>query len=422
MSYKKTVIGLIPDTWDICDISEVSKVIDSLHQTPTYSDNGIPMVRVTDIKEDGLCLKNCYKVSDEVYKLFTKNHVPKSGDILISRVGTYGVFSYVKSKDRFCLGQNTAIISPKINCRFLFYNLINDKTKQQIDNFAVGSTQKTISLKNIKTIKIPVCSEAEQKAIADTLSYLDDKIELNNRINKNLEKMAQAIFKSWFVDFEPFQEGEFEDSELGRIPKGWRVVEFSKMSTVQNGYAFKSSDYQADGCKMIRTTNIGTDGFVDNIDLINLPYNFLTDAKYENFRFELFDTVLVMVGASVGKIGLITEKNIPSLQNQNMWRFRPILKNVSPIYIHYTVKLINDRVKNWSSGSARDFYRKDSFQRAKCLFPSEEVLKKFTQLVESIFSLISLNLMKNENLKDIRDTILPKLMSGEIRVPIEEVQ
>jgi len=99
----------------------------------------------------------------------------------------------------------------------------SDKHKYQIDSLAVGSTQKTISLKNIKAIKIPVCNESEQKAIAATLSCLDDKIELNNRINKTLEEMAQAIFKSWFVDFEPFQDGEFEDSELGRIPKGWRV-------------------------------------------------------------------------------------------------------------------------------------------------------------------------------------------------------
>ena len=68
--------------------------------------------------------------------------------------------------------------------------------------------------------------------------------------------MAQAIFKSWFVDFEPFQDGEFEESELGMIPKGWRVVELSEISTVQNGFAFKSSDYQESGCNMIRTTNI----------------------------------------------------------------------------------------------------------------------------------------------------------------------
>ena len=163
MSFKETVIGLIPSTWDICDISEVSNVIDSLHQTPTYSDAGIPMVRVTDVKEEGLLLKNCYKVSDEVYELFTKNHIPKLGDIVISRVGTYGVFSNVKTTEKFCLGQNTAIISPtKINSKYLFYNLFNKKTKQQIDNFAVGSTQKTISLKNIKTIKIPVCKKIEQ--------------------------------------------------------------------------------------------------------------------------------------------------------------------------------------------------------------------------------------------------------------------
>lgn len=345
------------------------------------------------------------------------------GQTLISNIRPYFKKIWQATIDGGCSADVLVFdIIDDIDKKYFFYYLSQDHFFEYVMAGAKGTKMPRGDKQQILKYSFRYPKKDEQKAIAATLSCLDDKIELNNQINKNLEEMAQAIFKSWFVDFEPFQDGEFEDSELGRIPKRWRVLEFSEMSTVQNGYAFKSTDYQADGCKLIRTTNIGTDGFVDNVDLVNLPYNFLSDTKYENFKFEPFDTVLVMVGASVGKIGLITEKNVPSLQNQNMWRFRPILNNVSPIYIYYTVKLINDRVKNWSSGSAREFYRKDSFQRAMCLYPREEVLMEFKKLVDPIFGLISINLLKNENLKDIRDSLLPKLMSSEIQVPIKEVK
>ena len=92
-----------------------------------------------------------------------------------------------------------------------------------------------VTVQDLKSFEVRVPPKSEQKSIADTLSSLDDKIELNKRINKNLEEMAQALFKSWFVDFEPFQDGEFEDSELGRIPKGWRVGTIPDLGDVVGG-------------------------------------------------------------------------------------------------------------------------------------------------------------------------------------------
>ena len=305
--------------------------------------------------------------------------------------------------------------------KYFLYYLLRYSIKD-IQSNTHGSVFDTITRETFNVLDVSLPSLSEQKAIADVLSCLDDKIELNDRINKTLEEIAQAIFKSWFVDFEPFQDGGFEDSELGRIPKGWRIVELLEISTVQNGYAFKSTDYQENGCNMIRTTNIGSDGFVDNIDLVNLPFTFLMDTKYKNFRFSNLDTVLVMVGANVGKIGIITEKNIPALQNQNMWRFRPTHEGISTIYIHYYARLINERVRNWSSGSARDFYRKDSFQKVKCIYPTDDVMDNFQKTTQGIYNKISLNLIENEALTTIRNILLPKLMSGEIRVPLEEIK
>ncbi len=134
-----------------------------------------------------------------------------------------------------------------------------------------------------------------------------------------------------------------------------------------------------------------------------------------------------MVGASVGKIGLITKKNIPSLQNQNMWRFRPKKDNISVLYVHYYTKLINDSVRSWSNGSAREFYRKDIFKKAPCFLPTDSIMSDFNLKTLHLFKKISNNLEENEKLAELRDTLLPKLLSGEIRIPeakklVEEIE
>ncbi len=167
-------------------LTDIANVVDSLHQTPKYSDDGIPMVRVTDIKGGRLSLKGCLKVNEEVYKKFTSNHVPTYGDIVISRVGTYGNFSFVSMNEPFCLGQNTAILSPKINADFLYYYLISPYVKNQIEQKVVGSTQKTLSLKNIRELEIPDIDEKTQEKIAGVLKSFDEKIEINAEINDNL--------------------------------------------------------------------------------------------------------------------------------------------------------------------------------------------------------------------------------------------
>jgi type I restriction enzyme S subunit len=219
-------------------LDEIALIIDSLHKTPTYSESGFPMIRVTDVKGGFLNLENTLRVDESIFIEFTRRYRPKRGDIVFSRVGSYGNASYVNINEPFCLGQNTALISPKVNSRFLHYALQSPPVRSQIENTVVGSTQKTISLANISALRIPVPSTLEMEQVANILGALDDKIELNRRMNHTLEGMARALFKSWFVDFDPVRaklEGRsttlppdldalfpdsFEDSELGKIPAG----------------------------------------------------------------------------------------------------------------------------------------------------------------------------------------------------------
>ena len=387
-------------------------------------------VSVSEVSEDNyISTENMLPNKSGVTKssgLPTVGSVTKysAGNVLVSNIRPYFRKIWYADRDGGC--SNDVLVfdindSKTLDSKFLFYCLSNDVFFDYVMAGSKGTKMPRGDKGAIMKYPVLLPSLPEQKAIAATLSALDDMIELNNQINKTLEEMAQAIFKSWFVDFEPFKDGESEESEIGLIPKGWKIVELEEICSIQNGFAFKSSDYQDTGCRLIRTTNITSNGYVNNNDIKFLPQSFYESEKYKNYRFECFDTVLVMVGASIGKIGLITEYNLPSLQNQNMWRFRANNREISSVYIHYVVRRVNEFVSNWATGSARDFYRKESFQRAKCVLPPKNVMKEFRLLTDSLFIQISSNIMENALLLEIRDILLPKLMSGEIRVPVEEV-
>lgn len=388
--------------------------------TPAYTDqNGMIVLNQKCIRDNRVSYEQSRLTNPEKKKIPDDKYLRRY-DILINStgVGTLGRIAQIKEIiGKTTVDSHVTIVRAKgsVNARFLGYNLFLQQPN--IEALAEGSTGQTelSRIRLAEAIKVLVPTLQEQQVIADTLSCLDEKIELNRKINDNLAEQAQAIFKSWFVDFEPFQNGEFQFTESGSIPLGWRIVDFDNISTVQNGYAFKSEDYCDTGCKMIRTTNIDN-GFVNSNCLINLPASYYSNSKYQEFIFKCFDTVLVMVGASVGKIGLVTEINIPALQNQNMWRFRSSHENISPVFVHYYTKLINAKVRGWSSGSARDFYRKDIFKKAPCILPPQNVMDEFNNITLPLFKTLSNNLAENERLAEIRNLLLPKLMAGDIDV------
>lgn len=410
MNVKETEIGLIPEDWEVKRIDEISKVTDSLHQTPVYSDKGFPMVRVTDVKRGYLSLQDCLLVSDDIYKVFTKNYKPQKGDIVISRVGTYGVSSIVKTDEQFCLGQNTAIISPKINNDYLYYCLNSPSIKAQIDYLAVGSTHKTISLKSIKSIKIPVCSENEQKVIAATLSVLDDMIELNNQINKTLEEMAKAIFKSWFVDFEPFKDGEFEESELGLIPKGWRVVELGEITEEIR--------------ERVKDRKIPVFSAVKTGDLV-LSEDYFTKQVFSRdiskyIVVKPFDFAYNPARINIGSIG-INEFSYTGCVSPVYVVFRTDQKYKWFFKMLTRTERFKKEVNTRASGSVRQTLNFDEFSKIKVVYPYAEIVEEYNYIFEGLIMAKSKIEEEISILSEIRDTLLPKLMSGEIRVPVEEV-
>lgn len=202
-SYLQGVFGNPGADWEEKKLGDIAKLIDSLHKTPKYVENGYPMVRVTDIKPGELNLAKAKQVDRETFIEFSKKHLPKIGDIVFSRVGSYGVSSIVTSDKPFCLGQNTVFIIPKIDYQYFYFFLNSPNAKKQFDKMVAGTTQPTISLKNIKEIVVPIPKSHEQRNLVAKLkssSLATQNLEsLYYQKLNNLEELKKSILKKAFA-------------------------------------------------------------------------------------------------------------------------------------------------------------------------------------------------------------------------------
>ncbi|MEQ8757074.1 MAG: restriction endonuclease subunit S [Coleofasciculus sp. G1-WW12-02] len=221
-------------------------IVDCEPKTAPTQSWGIPSIRTTNIKNGRIDFENANRLSEETYKIWTARLEPKPGDLILAREAPVGEVGIIPSNQRACLGQRTVLIrtnEQKINSRYLLYLLLTPEMRHEMSCRAEGSTVPHLNMSDIRGLEIPEPPPLpEQKTIAHILGTLDDKIELNQQMNRTLEAIARAIFKSWFVNFDPVRakmEGRqpvgmdaatahlfpdsFEDSALGKIPKGWGV-------------------------------------------------------------------------------------------------------------------------------------------------------------------------------------------------------
>ncbi len=260
------------------------------------------------------------------------------------------------------------------------------------------------------TILLP--SLCEQKAIAAIFSCLDDKIELNNRINKILEEMAQAIFKSWFVDFEPFQDGEFEDSELGRIPKGWRVSNLEEI-TQQVSVVSKRSDIPS-GSRHVGLEHIPRKQLVIN------ESGKIEAVTSNKLRFEKYNVLFGKIRPYFHKVAIApwdgycsTDAIVLAPKLDEYYGYM--------VFTLYSDKFVQFAVKA-SQGTKMPRAEWNVLKKLLMVIPPVEIALDFNETIAPIILKLIQNIYENSQLSQIRDAILPKLMSGEIRVPIQEVQ
>ena len=234
--------------WEEKRIEDISTIIDSLHQTPKkYEDNGFPMIRVTDVNNKELIIDECLKVSEKIFMEFTKKYLPKINDIILSRVGTCGASVILKNSDKICLGQNTVLINSKINSLFLYMTIKSTLIQYQIIRKVVGSTQKTLSLKDLKKFRISIPHKQEQEKIASFLSAVDKKIEkLEEKIvlqEKYKKAMMQKLF-SQEIRFSPkgtSSQAQGEADDGSNFP-AWEEKKLGDLTKINQGLQIAISE------------------------------------------------------------------------------------------------------------------------------------------------------------------------------------
>lgn len=301
---------------------------------------------------------------------------------------------------------NLTINDEVADYEFVYYSLKNDYTT--LASLANGGAQQNLNAQIIKDYVLQMPSLADQRRIASILSSLDRKIELNNKINADLEEMAQAIFKNWFVDFEPFKDGKFVDSELGMIPEGWKVGRLTEIASYMNGLAMQKfpPENNEDSLPVLKIKELGQ-GFCGT-DSDRCSCNIKDECRIHDgdVIFSWSGTLLVDVWCG-GDCGLnqhlfkVTSKDYPK------WFYYYWTKHHLQEFIH----IAKDKAVTLGH------IKRGHLEEAMVAIPDNDSMEKAHELFEPILSkMISLRL-ENSRLSLLRDTLLPRLMSGEIEVP-----
>lgn len=308
------------------------------------------------------------------------------------------------------VNQHVAILradNNKLVPEFLKYALLAKPTKELLLTYAsTGATRKALTKGMLEEFEINLPSLPTQQKIAEILSALDDKIELNRRMNQTLEQMAQTLFRQFFVDG--------IDSE--NLPEGWRIGKVGELASIQNGYAFKSKDFIEEGENgVIKIRNINSN-VVDIHTTQFVPSN-VANSVNDKFKVSSGDILIAMTGAEVGKIGIVpnTEKSL--YLNQRVGSFKeklPFSNNF--VYILLTSESYQEELRTTAMGSAQPNISGTDIEGIKCILPPLKTVSEFGEKVKPLFEKICQNQKENFILSTTRDTLLPKLMSGEIDV------
>lgn len=402
MEWKEVRLG------DIADV-QTGPFGSQLHKSD-YIAEGIPCIMPTNIGPHLNFIVDGIAHVSEVDANRLSRHLTEIGDIIYARRGDIEKCAYVTTnEEKWLCGTGCLKIrcNNEVNSRFIAYLLSTAECKKWITGNAVGTTMLNLSKGILSNLPLLVPSHEDQRRIASILSSLDRKIELNNKINADLEEMAQAIFKNWFVDFEPFKDGKFVDSELGKIPEGWKVGRLGDITKNKSAKVKERNDV-----KVLSPVTTG--------ELV---------LSEEYFTKQVFSS-------SIAKYKIVNKGdfaynparvNIGSL-GRNEFDFDGC---VSPVYVVFSVldgyenyfdlfrktDFFKDSVASLAIGGVRQSLSYDDLSSIEVIIPSENAVEEFNNLYNQMKKTIKANKLENSRLSLLRDTLLPRLMSGEIEVP-----
>ncbi len=329
----------------------------------------------------------------------------KIGDILISNIRPY--FQKIWCADR-CGGCSADVLciraKENTDSKYLYYLLSQQAFFDYVMSGAKGCKMPRGDKKQIMQWPVNIPAIDVQKKVVAILSSLDNKIRLNRRINDNLEEQAKALFKSWFVDFEPFKGGKFVDSELGLIPKGWSTGTIYSYIDVIYGAPYKSALFndKKQGLPLIRIRDLKT----------YTPQYYTKEVLPNTEYVECGDIIAGMDAEFIPHIW----RGEKGVLNQRLCKFVPKYDYVSKYYIYSLVYPKLAFVQSYKVGTTVSHLGKADIDRFKVIVPPEDIIMQYSKIVNSYFAEIVKVSNENQILSSLRDTLLPKLMSGELSV------
>ena len=402
---------------DLCSL-----IVDCPHSTPEWTEDGITVLRSKNIRNGRLNLEAQKSfTNEEGYLKRVGKAIPQGGDLVITREAPMGEVCILPSGLKCCLGQRMVLLRPNRSCidnRYLLFAIQSPFVQHEIlINEGTGSTVSNLRIPVLKSLPIPLPPLAEQKRIAALLGSLDDLIELNRKMNQTLEEMAQAIFKSWFIDFDGVPEEDLVESELGLIPRGWEVISFDQIGEIVR------TTVKPQDLKDVEFAHFSLPAFDSN----ELPvFELGGDIKSNKYQVYEDSFLLSKLNPRIPRVWLPNFVNINNpicsteflvIRPRNGYSIQHLYSMVKSHTFYYQLL---SRVAG-TTGSHQRVKPKDVLS-IKVIKASEEIVTKYQKVASHLYSQIHNHIQQSQTLAELRDTLLPKLISGELRIPEAEEQ
>ena len=377
-------------------LEEVVRFIDYRGKTPPKTTYGVPLITAKIIKENVIQPPTEY-IAVDYYDEWMRRGIPQKGDVVLTTEAPLGEVAQIKTTDKLAFAQRIIILQgdkDKLDNDFLFYSLQYEPMRERIRARSTGTTVVGIKAAELRQVEIDIPNLNIQREIASLLSALDARIAENKAINHNLEQQAQAIFKSWFVDFEPWG---------GVMPDGWREGTLAELATITMGQSPDGSSYNEDGDGTVFYQ--GRAEFGSRFPSRRL---FTTQPK----RMAEKGDILMSVRAPVGDLNVAFEscclgRGLAGIKSSNCCQS----------FILYTMFALKQQLDMFNGeGTVFGSINKNDMANLPVLIPADEVIHQFDELINPMDATIETNYAENCNLQATRDTLLPKLMSGELSV------
>ena len=420
--------------WELAPLSQLcEQIADCPHSTPLWTDSGVIVLRNQNIRNGRLDLSSPSFTDEAHFEQRSRRATLKAGDLVLTREAPMGEVCMIPENLRCCLGQRMVMLRPdpqKCDSRFLLYSIQSEAVQHEIKvNEGTGSTVSNLRIPLLEALPIPHPPLAEQKAIAAVLGALDDKIELNRRMNATLEAMAQGLFQSWFVDFDPVRaklDGrepvgldsataalfpkQFDHGEHVILPVGWRFAAIEEVSAI-NAWSLSKND-GLESLEYIEISEVNR-GNIASVE----TYPRGEEPSRARRRLRHGDTVLSTVRPDRGSYFLSLNPPENRVASTGFAVLTPTIVPWSFLHVALTLPEVSEHLGQMADGGAYPAVRPEIIGSMQVSLPnSPKILDAFHRTCAPLLEQAEANRTQSCTLATLRDTLLPKLLSGELSV------